>query len=74
MIAATTAALLATGAKWSPEQRMPSAIGVEQVPAPAGADLAFALTGVGRRVPNSSNVPSSPSPTTPDAQSPSSRG
>jgi hypothetical protein len=48
VIAATAAALMATGARWSPEQRMPSAIGAEQVPAPAGADVAFALTGVGR--------------------------
>lgn len=48
VIAATAAALLAMGARWSPEQRMPSAIGAEQVPVPAGADLAFALTGVGR--------------------------
>jgi hypothetical protein len=47
VIATTAVALLATGVRWSPEQRMPSAFGAEQVPAPAGADVAFALTAIG---------------------------
>lgn len=47
IVASTAAALLATGAKWSPEQRMPSAFGIEQIPAPAGVDGAFALTAIG---------------------------
>jgi hypothetical protein len=51
VVATTAAALLATSAKWSPEQRMPSAFGAEQIPAPAGADLAFALTAVGPQGP-----------------------
>jgi hypothetical protein len=47
VIATTAAALLAIGARWSPAQRMPSAFGAEQIPAPAGADVAFALTAIG---------------------------
>ena len=47
VVAVTAVALLATGSRWSPEQRMPSAIGAEQVPAPPGADVAFALTAIG---------------------------
>jgi hypothetical protein len=47
VVAVTTVALLATGSKWSPAQRMPSVIGAEQVPAPPGADVAFALTAIG---------------------------
>jgi hypothetical protein len=43
----TAVALLAVGSIWSPVQRMPSAIGVEQVAAPPGADVAFALTAIG---------------------------
>jgi hypothetical protein len=47
VIAITAVALLAIGAKWSPAQRMPSAFSAEQIPAPAGADLAFELTAIG---------------------------
>jgi hypothetical protein len=47
VIAVTAAALLAIGARWSPAQQMPSAFGAEQIPAPADADLAFALTAIG---------------------------
>jgi hypothetical protein len=47
VIAVTAAALLAVGAKWSPAQRWPSAYGAEQIPAPAGADVAFALSAIG---------------------------
>jgi hypothetical protein len=47
VIATTAAALLAIGAKWSPAQRMPSAFSAEQISAPAGADVAFALTAMG---------------------------
>lgn len=47
VLASTTAALLATSARWSPAQRMPSAFGIEQVPAPPGADVAFMLTAIG---------------------------
>ena len=43
----TAVALLAVGSIWSPVQRMPSAIGVEQVAAPPGTDVAFALTAIG---------------------------
>lgn len=47
VVAVTAVALLATGSEWSPVQRMPSAIGAEQFPAPPGADVAFALTAIG---------------------------
>jgi hypothetical protein len=47
VVAVTALALLATGSMWSPAQRMPSAIGVEQVAAPSGSDVAFALTTMG---------------------------
>ncbi|OBF40814.1 hypothetical protein A5724_07095 [Mycobacterium sp. ACS1612] len=47
VIAITAAALLAIGARWSPAQQMPSAFSAEQIPAPDGADLAFALTPLG---------------------------
>jgi hypothetical protein len=47
VIAITAVAVLATGGRWSGEQRMPSAFGAEQVPAPADADLAFALSAIG---------------------------
>lgn len=47
VVAITAAALLAVGARWSPAQQMPSAYSAEQIPAPAGADLAFALTALG---------------------------
>lgn len=49
---AVAVALLATGSKWSPAQRMPSAISAEQVPEPPGADVAFALTAIGPDGPN----------------------
>jgi hypothetical protein len=47
VIAITAVAVLATGSRWSGEQRMPSAFAAEQIPAPADADLAFALTAIG---------------------------
>lgn len=47
VIAITGGAVLVTGGRWSPDQRMPSAFGAEQVPKPAGTDLAFALTAMG---------------------------
>jgi hypothetical protein len=47
VVAVTAVALLATGSMWSPAQRMPSAIGAEQVAAPSGFDVAFALTAMG---------------------------
>jgi hypothetical protein len=47
VVAVTAVALLATGNRWSPAQRMPSAIGAEQVAAPPGADVALALTAIG---------------------------
>ncbi|MFG1931682.1 hypothetical protein ACGFK1_13655 [Mycobacterium sp. NPDC048908] len=47
VVAATATALLAVGSVWSPAQRMPSAIGIEQVAAPPGSDIAFALTALG---------------------------
>jgi fumarate reductase subunit D len=47
VVAVTAVALLVIGSMWSPAQRMPSAIGVEQVSAPTGADVAFALAAIG---------------------------
>jgi hypothetical protein len=47
VIAVTATALLALGARWSPAQQMPSAFSVEQVAAPAGADIAFTLAAIG---------------------------
>ncbi len=47
VVAITALALFGVGSIWSPAQRMPSAIGIEQVAAPGGADIAFALTGLG---------------------------
>jgi hypothetical protein len=47
VVAVTAVALLATGSRWSPAQRMPSAIGAEQVAEPPGADVAVALTAIG---------------------------
>lgn len=47
VIAMTTVALLSAGAAWSPGQRMASAFSLEQVPARAGADVAFALSAIG---------------------------
>jgi hypothetical protein len=47
VIAITAVALFATGARWSPAQRMPSAFSAEQVAEPAGADVAFALSAIG---------------------------
>jgi hypothetical protein len=47
VIAISAVALLSFGARWSPEQRTPSAFSVEQVPAREGADVAFALTAIG---------------------------
>jgi hypothetical protein len=47
VVAITAVALVTTGSRWSTEQRMPSAFGAEQIPAPPGADVAFALTAIG---------------------------
>jgi hypothetical protein len=47
VIVVTAVALFVTGSMWSPAQQMPSALGVEQVEAPPGADVAFALTAIG---------------------------
>jgi len=47
VVAVTAAALFAFGTRWSPAQRMPSAIGIEEVAAPPGSDVAFALTAIG---------------------------
>jgi len=47
VIAVTAAVIPVVSAKWSPAQKMPSAYGAEQIPAPDGADLAFALTAFG---------------------------
>jgi hypothetical protein len=47
VVAVTAVALVATGSRWSPAQRMPSAIAAEQVAAPPGADVAIALTAIG---------------------------
>jgi hypothetical protein len=47
VVVLTFVALIATGTTWSPAQQMPSALGVEQVAAPPGADVAFALTAIG---------------------------
>jgi hypothetical protein len=47
VVAVTAVALFAIGSRWSPAQRMPSAIGAEQVAAPPGSDVAFALTAIG---------------------------
>jgi hypothetical protein len=47
VVAVTALALFATGSVWSPAQRLPSAIGIEQVATPPGADVAFALTTMG---------------------------
>lgn len=45
--ALTFAAVQFANSRWSPQQRMPSAFGIEQVLAPVGADIAFVLTAVG---------------------------
>jgi hypothetical protein len=47
VIAISAVALLSLGARWSPEQRTPSAFSVEQVPAREGADVALAVTAIG---------------------------
>ncbi|KWX56730.1 hypothetical protein [Mycobacterium sp. NAZ190054] len=47
VLVGTVTGLLATAARWSPAQRMPSAYGIEQIPAPPGVDAAFALTPMG---------------------------
>ncbi|MCR8692914.1 hypothetical protein NWP13_10280 [Rhodococcus pyridinivorans] len=46
-IAITAVAVVATGVKWSPAQRMPSAFGAEQIAGSAGADVALILTPIG---------------------------
>jgi len=47
VVAVTAIALVTAGSIWSPAQRMPSAIGVEQVAAPPGSDAAFTLNAIG---------------------------
>jgi hypothetical protein len=47
VVAVTAVALFAVGSRWSPAQRMPSAFSAEQVAAPSGFDVAFALTAIG---------------------------
>jgi hypothetical protein len=47
VVTVTTVALIATGSRWSPAQRMPSTFGAEQVTAPPGTDVALALTAIG---------------------------
>lgn len=47
VVAATFGAIQFTSAIWSPAQRMPSVISVQQTTAPPGADVAFALTALG---------------------------
>lgn len=44
---ATCLSLIVVNINWSPAQRMPSAFGIEQVPAPPGVDVAFSLTAIG---------------------------
>ena len=43
----TTAVVYVVGARWSPAQRMPSAVTLEQTPAPPEVDIALAATAVG---------------------------
>jgi hypothetical protein len=47
VVAVTALTLFAVGSIWSPAQRMPSTFGAEQVDAPPGSDVAFALTAMG---------------------------
>jgi hypothetical protein len=47
VVAVTAGALFAVGSIWSPAQRTPSAFGAEQVAAPSGSDVAFALSAIG---------------------------
>jgi hypothetical protein len=47
VVAVTAVALFAVGSRWSPAQRMPSAFGAEQIAAPSGSDVAFALAAMG---------------------------
>lgn len=47
VIALTVAAVQLANNRWSPQQRMPSAFGIEQVLTPVGADVAFVLTAIG---------------------------
>lgn len=47
VVVVTAAALSVADDNWSPAQRMPSAFSIEQIPAPAGADVAFSLTAIG---------------------------
>lgn len=47
VIALTVAAMQFANSRWSPQQRMPSAFGIEQVLTPVGADVAFVLTAIG---------------------------
>lgn len=47
LTAATLATIAVADDTWPPGQQMPSALGIEAVSAPADADIAFALTGIG---------------------------
>lgn len=47
IIIATVTAVAVANINWSPAQRMPSAFGIEQIGAPAGAEIAFDLTAIG---------------------------
>ena len=47
VIALTVGAVQLANSRWSPQQRMPSAFGIEQVLTPVGADVAFVLTAIG---------------------------
>lgn len=47
VLAAAVALFVGTSIKWSPAQRMPSAVGIVQVPAPPSSDAAFGLTPMG---------------------------
>ncbi|NVN53729.1 hypothetical protein HLY00_4080 [Mycolicibacterium hippocampi] len=51
VVVATCLSLAVANMNWSPAQRMPSAFGIEQVPALPGADLAFSLTAIGAEGP-----------------------
>lgn len=52
-ITVTAVVTVATAVTWSTTQHLPSEVAAEQVSAPAGADIALALTGIG---PNGSEV------------------
>lgn len=47
VVAVTAGVLAIADTAWPPEQRMPSAFSIEQVPTPDGADVAFAVAAIG---------------------------